>query len=1178
MNFICPTFRLLLFFFLINFICFPVESKESQPFNVSISPFTSDFPLPPDIIEQGLSQIQFDEKGFLYLTSSSDLWIYDGIIWHQVYAGPDPKVTILGNGTKLILSSDVLYELALSPHNHFQLRKSDIHLPANAKIINVYSISDKLLFWSKTDLFSIENGNFQHIHSFSKETDVFPSDSQLLLMDGNGLKLYNPGSGFKTVDSIINKPDWIRQISKGFVLITENGRKLGIWDSEFKTEGLEVYPGKKILDILEYKEDKLLILCEDNTLLSFDLQTGTTRNSGINLPGDSFYRLELSNTGRVWAIGESSIKILDIKSGIQKMSLSPGITPEDIEVIGSQLYFLYQNTVFDASGSVIFHSAENIRDIFSTGERLFALTGSRLIRIFPDISDGDINSSSLNHLVGEDSGYFLFSSADSIFVFRYTDDGKWEPLLSTQKNEGDFWICSSRLCKVSNGVLELISLETEQKEFFNIPGVFSREFPVKLTGTGDLLWLYNSSHIYSYNLSENRYRKEDILFSDDLRVEKLHIPGPGYVLLKFRSYREPGSFLLINTREETHHYFNIPGLPAYFNKYHVKDYDDHYFLLGSGKELFLIRKENIERVRPAFYPVFYQFITEKDTLLYGVSPDFRAPSTEEQPYIIPHSNGAISLRFSDTDFLYPISFYQYKLYLEEDWTQWKEGNLLKLENLRPDDYHLSVRVMNSNGEISNERSLDFSISRPLLLKWPVILLLLLGLFVLGFITYKRFLLVSLRVKSDEADVKAYHREDAGIEKSYDTGSPEVVRRRERETRWDKYDMVTVLFSDIQGFTKIAEQMNPESLIDELDRFFFHFDSVVEKYNIEKIKTIGDAYMAAGGIPVKNRSNPIDVILAALEMQQYMNDLQTTKIDFWDLRIGIHTGPVIAGVIGHKKRSYDIWGDTVNTASRMESSGEAGRVNISGETYALVKEYFLCEYRGKLPVKYKGNLDMYFVLGLRPELSINLAGIPNRKFFLKIQLLRLLDLEDHVFGRLREETPASYHFHNPEYAHHLFRYSELLAKAENLDLEETLLVKTAVLLLMIGFIENYQSPEISASKLAMDILKEFQFSERQIQNISNLILASKCPPEPGTLLEKVMVDIRFEYLGRADFIVLYKKLYYENQAYNERLDPDTWKEEQVKLLNSHRFYTSGARRLSEISFYKQVQRINEDIWE
>ena len=214
----------------------------------------------------------------------------------------------------------------------------------------------------------------------------------------------------------------------------------------------------------------------------------------------------------------------------------------------------------------------------------------------------------------------------------------------------------------------------------------------------------------------------------------------------------------------------------------------------------------------------------------------------------------------------------------------------------------------------------------------------------------------------------------------------------------KYNFVTVLFSDIQGFTKIAEEMNPEVLIDELDKFFFYFDSVVEKYGIEKIKTIGDAYMCAGGIPEKNRTNPVEVILAALEMKAYMNKLKETSelegMKYWDIRIGIHTGTVVAGVVGQKKLSYDIWGDTVNTASRMESSGEAGKINISGTTYEFVKDFFTCEYRGKMPVKYKGELEMYFVNGIIPELCDENGG-PNRKFIVKMQMIKLQDIEEMI---------------------------------------------------------------------------------------------------------------------------------------------------------------------------------------
>ena len=209
---------------------------------------------------------------------------------------------------------------------------------------------------------------------------------------------------------------------------------------------------------------------------------------------------------------------------------------------------------------------------------------------------------------------------------------------------------------------------------------------------------------------------------------------------------------------------------------------------------------------------------------------------------------------------------------------------------------------------------------------------------------------------------------------------------ETTNRRTKYDLVTVMFSDIQGFTRIAEDMNLEDLVDELDKLFFAFDLAVEKNGIEKIKTIGDAYMCAGGIPKKNKTNPIMTVFTGLELMACMRKLKedSEKMKFWDIRIGIHTGSVVAGVVGHNKLSYDIWGDTVNTACHMESASEAGKINISGTTYEFVKDFFDCDYRGKMPVKHKGKLDMYFVNNVKPELCDS-NGIPNSKFWEKMKI-------------------------------------------------------------------------------------------------------------------------------------------------------------------------------------------------
>ena len=182
----------------------------------------------------------------------------------------------------------------------------------------------------------------------------------------------------------------------------------------------------------------------------------------------------------------------------------------------------------------------------------------------------------------------------------------------------------------------------------------------------------------------------------------------------------------------------------------------------------------------------------------------------------------------------------------------------------------------------------------------------------------------------------------------------------------KYESVTVLFSDFKGFTSYSETLSPEALVETVGFYFSKFDAIIEKYGLEKIKTIGDAYMCAGGLPFPSENHAENMIKAALELTEFVaktkSDVNAKALNF-DIRVGINTGPVVAGVVGAKKFAYDIWGDTVNIASRMESASEPGKINISENTYEIIKGHFDCEYRGELAAKNKGKMKMYFVNAL-----------------------------------------------------------------------------------------------------------------------------------------------------------------------------------------------------------------------
>jgi len=196
-----------------------------------------------------------------------------------------------------------------------------------------------------------------------------------------------------------------------------------------------------------------------------------------------------------------------------------------------------------------------------------------------------------------------------------------------------------------------------------------------------------------------------------------------------------------------------------------------------------------------------------------------------------------------------------------------------------------------------------------------------------------------------------------------------------------YDSATIMFTDFKGFTGFAETLEPRSVVDELNQYFSEFDDIVGRHKLEKIKTIGDAYLCVGGLPGKNRSHPVDVCLAALEIRDFIErtNEQRNKMRLppWELRIGIHTGAVMAGVVGKRKFTYDIWGDAVNVAALMESNGKPGRINLSESTYRQVEGFFETERRDFIEAKNKGRLQTYFLTQLKPEFSQLLPTQPGR---------------------------------------------------------------------------------------------------------------------------------------------------------------------------------------------------------
>ncbi len=518
------------------------------------------------------------------------------------------------------------------------------------------------------------------------------------------------------------------------------------------------------------------------------------------------------------------------------------------------------------------------------------------------------------------------------------------------------------------------------------------------------------------------------------------------------------------------------------------------------------------------------------------------------------------------------------------WKRWTRSPYKEYTNLQTGNYIFNARFRDPAGNEYEISSIRFKV----LPVWyfsrvAIVIYLLLGFLIIWSIydhlvlrfARKQYILEQIINKRTEDLIIEKEKTETLLTNVLPKNTAEEIMAKGKATKI-KYNFVTVLFSDIQGFTKIAEEMNPEVLIDELDKFFFHFDSVVEKFGIEKIKTIGDAYMCAGGIPEKNRTNPVEVILAALEMQGYMKMLKEASrlegIKYWDIRVGIHTGTVVAGVIGHKKLSYDIWGDTVNIASRMESAGEAGKINISGTTYEFVKEFFLCEHRGKMPVKYKGELEMYFVSGIIPELSDD-GGSPNRRFILKMQKIKVQDIEELITKLFDDEAPPNLYFHNSSMLRNITNQVELLATAENIPEEDYINLKLASVFLLTGFISDYEKPMEASLRLVEEILPRYGFDAINIE-ITKKLIGNSFNNVRESASDNILHDARFDYMGRVDFMKLTDKLKKERAEYGKLTSRKVWIELQRKQLISHEFITNTGKLLRSVSLEDQITGLHD----
>ncbi|MDP2387913.1 MAG: adenylate/guanylate cyclase domain-containing protein [Bacteroidota bacterium] len=372
-----------------------------------------------------------------------------------------------------------------------------------------------------------------------------------------------------------------------------------------------------------------------------------------------------------------------------------------------------------------------------------------------------------------------------------------------------------------------------------------------------------------------------------------------------------------------------------------------------------------------------------------------------------------------------------------------------------------------------------------------------------------------------------------------------------------YKSASILFTDFKEFTEISSRISPNQLVSELNDIFRNFDFIMEKYGLEKIKTIGDAYMAADGLPEETNGHAVQCIRAGLAMLGYLEHRNKTHIMKWEMRVGVNTGPLIAGVVGTRKFTYDIWGDTVNIAARMESNSETGMINITSSTHELVAPYFECENRGSHFVKGKGDTEMYFIQSEKES-------------------ERLKKLKAIVLTRLEKELTESLHYHGVHHTIDVMDAAFTIAIKENIPLPEIEILLTGALMHDTGFLFHYDNNEDKACEYAKNILPDFGYTAEEIEKIVGIITATKVPQRPATILEMIICDADLDYLGRSDYSKISYALFRELNENGHPLSQEQWVILQEKFLKQHKYFTLSAKRLRKSGKYKLLEIFSNNL--
>lgn len=1172
---------------------------------------------------QNFSIIQ-DTTGVMYFGNLDGVMQFDGQSWRMMPFKGKPYLSILENGRMFVGGYQSFGELINT--SDFKMKyepMSNTLWKAGYKfdhVVDMINFGNNLMILAPPHLFLVDSNMIvEHILSSEDNMKIFGQSEPLVLLKNGLFKI--DLQEYDTIRCPCDKYDKILNIIpfKDQYLIHYVNNVWKIFDKEmnylkeFDNEAGELLSHNQFVTGIFLSSGMFAFATENCGIVIVDKEgrfiTHINQNNG--LMDNDIYELFEDNQHNLWVAMNNGISLLNYPAVFTLFDKDYGIqgSVKDVVRFNDRLFVatsqgLYASPIneslkvdCEAIGFVKIKGVNHqCRKFLIANDRLFV---SSINGLYEFVSDELVKHSKLfpiNMIQSSKNEKHIYAATqEGLYVIDISDGfkilGKFKNLdevLRTviETKDGDIWTGTNY-----NGVFHLdiqdeFSLDVPVKHYKESNGLPQdhRWIDVITTQSGILFSTYQG--VFKFNTKSNSFVKHQIIdtianrwYYPLIEDEQAHLWFSSGVA---KLYEKHLGFSSFNEKEKRYISSTHP-----FSK--IRDYSveviypdqDSITWFGAFEGLLRFDRKKLNQSRDLFGTTIRMIRFGKDSIIDPNVLD------KGKNILIKYKNNNVYVQVTKENHQPKDEvMFQYQLEgLDEDWSAWLPNSREQFLGLKEGKYVLKVRSKNISGQISETTEFAFKILPPYyrtLLAYVLYLVLILS-FLYMLYRYRAYLYAKeknelekvIRDKTEEIVMQKERAEDL-VKSILPEDTARELQSKGKASR-KKYDMVTVLFSDIQGFTEIAEDLNQEKLLDELDQYVLRFDKVVGDFNIEKIKTIGDAYMCAGGIPRKNRTNPIDVVLAGLQMIKFAQEIKHESEFDWGIRFGVHTGPVIAGVVGSKKITYDIWGDTVNIASRMESYGEIGQLNISELTYAMVLPYFDFKYRGKIPVKYKGNMNMYFVTGLKKEYALDKDRIlPNKKFELKMQNIRFETLEDVILTKLEKGLDKRLYYHNVRHTMDVINQVEIIGLGEGVSDEEMILLKTAALFHDLGHTISYVDHEEQGIIFAKDILPDYSYSASQIEIISELIYATKFPPEPRSQLEEIICDADLDYLGRTDFLPSSNNLYLEMFEHGRIDSKKDWNKIQVSFLKTHHYYTETARKARNVNKQDQLDKLVKQI--